>query len=144
MAATDAGALEARSMEISKSLSREQCYILMMRPNPNVPAAPSPAKLRIEHHEYLLRLEREGRLFAAGPLADRGEKPYGAGMIVIRAASREEAAAIGAQEPYTHAGLREMDVIPWQRNEGVTKLEIRLADGVLKIDDRTYRLQSEG
>ena len=33
-----------------------------------------------------------------------------------------------------------MDVIPWQRNEGTLRLELRLADGVLTIDDRTYRL----
>jgi hypothetical protein len=31
-------------------------------------------------------------------------------------------------------------VLPWQRNEGTLKLELRLADGVLRMDDRTYTL----
>ncbi|MDB5641599.1 MAG: hypothetical protein JWN07_916 [Hyphomicrobiales bacterium] len=128
---------------ISASLSREQTYVLMMRPNPDAPAMASRDLLRIEHHEYLLGLERSGILFAAGPFADRGEKPSGSGMIVIRASSREEATRIGNQEPYTRNGLRLMDVLPWQRNEGTLKLELRLADGVLKIDDRTYRLTKD-
>jgi uncharacterized protein YciI len=125
---------------ITASLSREQTYVLMMRPNPEAPPIESRDLLRIEHHEYLLDLERRGILFAAGPFADRGEKPSGSGMIVIRAPSCEEATRIGHEEPYTRNRLRLMDVIPWQRNEGTLKLELRLADGVLKIDERTYRL----
>jgi hypothetical protein len=34
-----------------------------------------------------------------------------------------------------------MDIIPWQRTEGSIRLELRLADGVLKIDERIYHLQ---
>jgi hypothetical protein len=37
-----------------------------------------------------------------------------------------------------------MEIIPWQRNEGSLRLELRLADGVLKIDERTYNLQKVG
>ncbi len=133
---------------LSTSLSREQCYLLMMRPNPDAPPdlllGDSREQLRIRHHDYLVDLERRGIIFAAGPFADIGEKPSGSGLIIIRAADREEAARIGGQEPYTHAGLRLMDIIPWQRNEGSLRLELRLADGVLKIDERTYRLQKMG
>jgi uncharacterized protein YciI len=125
---------------ITASLAREQTYVLMMHPNPDAPPPESRALLRIEHHEYLLDLERRGILFAAGPFADRGETPSGSGMIIIRAASREEATRIGHEEPYTRNRLRLMDVLPWQRNEGVLKLELRFADGVLKIDERTYTL----
>ena len=125
---------------ITASLAREQTYVLMMRPNPDAPAIESRDLLRIEHHDYLLELERSGILFAAGPFADRGEKPSGSGMIIIRAVSHEAATRIGHEEPYTRHGLRLMDVIPWQRNEGTLRLELRLADGVLTIDDRTYRL----
>lgn len=129
---------------ISASLTREQTYVLMMRPNPDAPPVESRGLLRIAHHEYLLDLERRGVLFAAGPFADRGERSSGSGMIIIRAPSREEATRIGREEPYTRSGLRLMDVLPWQRNEGAMKLEIRLADGVLTIDDRTYSLTKRG
>jgi uncharacterized protein YciI len=125
---------------ITASLAREQTYVLMMRPNPDAPRPESRDLLRIEHHQYLLDLERRGILFAAGPFSDRGESSSGSGMIIIRAPSREDATRIGHEEPYTRTGLRLMDVLPWQRNEGTLKLEVRLADGVLKIDDRTYTL----
>lgn len=125
---------------ILASLTREQTYVLMMRPNPEAPQQPSRDELRIEHHTYLLELERSGQLFAAGPFADLNEKPTGSGMIIIRAQSRADAAEIGAREPYTRAGLRIMEVLPWQRNEGTLRIELRFADGVLKVDGRTYDL----
>jgi hypothetical protein len=48
------------------------------------------------------------------------------------------------REPYTKAGLRDMQVTPWQRNEGVVRLALNFADGELKIDDRTYSLTPKG
>jgi uncharacterized protein YciI len=130
---------------LSTKLSREQCYLLMMKPNPDAPLDLPPRvsreQLRIRHHEYLVDLEQRGIIFGAGPFADIGEKPSGSGMIIVRAKNREEAARIGGQEPYTQAGLRVMDIIPWQRTEGSIRLELRLADGVLKIDERIYHLQ---
>ena len=136
--------LAQQVVALSAKLSREQCYLLMMKPNPDarlLPPGISREQLRIRHHEYLVDLERLGIIFAAGPFADIGEKPSGSGMIIVRAKNREEAARIGGQEPYTQAGLRLMEIIPWQRTEGSIRLELRLADGVLKIDERTYHLQ---
>jgi uncharacterized protein YciI len=139
----DAGAKDAaaRAAAIQASLSREQCYVLMMRPNPDAPPMPRPAEeMRIVHHEYLLDLERRGILFGAGPFVDETGKRVGAGMIIIRAASRAEAEAIGYAEPYTAAKQRLMEFIPWQRNEGTVRLNLRFADGVLEVDNRAYRL----
>jgi uncharacterized protein YciI len=133
----------ARAASLNASLSREQTYVLMLRPNLDAPELASRDELRIRHHEFLVGLERQGILFGAGPFVDRGEKPSGSGMIIIRAESREEAARIAAEEPYTKAGLRLIDIVPWQRNEGSMRLEIRLADGFLRIDERVYTLQKQ-
>jgi len=130
---------EEHAAEITRSLSREQNYVLMLRPNPNAPKYDRNL-LRIEHHEYLIDLERQGILFAAGPFADAGEKPSGSGMLIIRAADQAEAARIGRNEPYTREKIRLMEIIPWQRNEGTLKIELRLADGILNIDNRNYSL----
>ncbi|HWG06742.1 MAG TPA: YciI family protein [Beijerinckiaceae bacterium] len=131
----------SRAAAIQGSLSREQCYVLMMRPNPDAPAlAITAAEMRIAHHEYLLDLERRGILFGAGPFVDESGTRHGAGMIIIRAASRAEAEAIGYAEPYTAARQRLMDFLPWQRNEGTVRINLRFADGVLDIDGRSYRL----
>ena len=138
--------LKRRVAGIQGSLTREQCYVLMMRPNPSPPPMPcSPEEMRIVHHEYLLDLERRGILFAAGPFVDENGNRVGSGMIVIRSNSRAEAETIGNAEPYTAAKQRLMDFIPWQRNEGTVKLNIRFADGVLEVDQRTYKLtKAEG
>lgn len=130
---------EEQAAEITRSLSREQNYVLMLRPNPNAPKYDRDM-LRIKHHEYLIDLERRGILFAAGPFADRGEKPSGSGMLIIRAADQVEATRIGGHEPYTREKIRLMEIIPWQRNEGTLKVEIRFADGILNIDNRNYSL----
>jgi hypothetical protein len=131
----------SRAAAIQGALSREQCYVLMMRPNPAAPPlAVSAAEIRIAHHDYLLELERRGILFGAGPFVDETGTRHGAGMIIIRAASRAEAEAIGTAEPYTSAGQRLIDFLPWQRNEGTIRLELRFADGVLDVDGRSYHL----
>jgi uncharacterized protein YciI len=124
-----------------KTLLREQCYVCWMTPTD---APPPPGKtaadIRTEHFAYLLELERSGVLFAAGPFVDEDGVRHGAGMLLIRAATRTEAEAIAYAEPYTKAGMRKMDLTPWQRNEGSLNLRIRFADGVVEIDNRTYAL----
>ena len=132
---------KARAAAIQGALSREQCYVLMMKPNPAPPPMPcAPEEMRIVHHDYLVDLERRGILFGAGPFVDETGTRVGAGMIIIRAKSRAEAEAIGLAEPYTKAGQRLMEFIPWQRNEGTVRLNIRFADGVLEVDQRAYKL----
>ncbi len=126
---------------LQKTLAREQCYVCWMRPNENAPPMPvSPEEMRLIHHEYLLDLERRGVLFAAGPFVDENGKRHGSGMLLIRAKTRAEAEALAFAEPYTKAGQRIMELTPWQRNEGVVNLSLRLADGVMQLDSRTYKL----
>ena len=132
----------ARRVEgVQASLVREQCYICWMTPNEDAPPlAVSKQQMRLDHHDYLLDLERRGVLFGAGPFVDEKGRRHGAGMIIVRAASREEAEAIAFAEPYTKAGQRIMTLTPWQRNEGAVNLTLRFADGVLEVDNRRYKL----
>jgi uncharacterized protein YciI len=124
-----------------KTLLREQCYVCWMTPTDTAPpAGKTSADVRTEHFAYLRELERSGVLFAAGPFMDENGVRHGAGMLLIRAASRAEAEKIAYAEPYTKAGMRKMTLTPWQRNEGSLNLRIRFADGVVEIDNRTYAL----
>ena len=126
---------------LAKQLVREQCYLLMMRPaDPEHKPARTQDEIRLEHHDYLVDLERRGLLVGAGPCRDGDGWVRGTGMIIVRAADRAEAEALGAAEPFTAAGLRSMDIIPWQRNEGNMVVNLRLADGVLEIDNRRWSL----
>ena len=122
-------------------LQREQCYLIMMRPVENPKVAPIPqAEMRLEHHDYLVDMERRGILFAAGPLRDDEGWERGHGLLIFRATNRAEATKWAMQEPYTKYGQREVEIIPWQRNEGTISINLRLADGFLEIDNRKWAI----
>ncbi len=126
------------------ALVREQCYLCFMRPTDKpIPPGRSAEDIRAEHHDYLVDLERRGVLFAAGPFVDENGTRHGAGLIILRVATRAEAETIGHAEPYTRLGLRTMEITPWQRNEGTLELKLRFADGVLEVDNRTYALKKK-
>lgn len=112
----------------------------MTAPDAPPPLPKSPEKMRMDHHRYLVALERKGVLFAAGPFVNEKGERVGLGMIIIRARSTAEATRIALREPYTKAGQRVMTITPWQRNEGSLRLSLNLADGELAIDSRTYTL----
>jgi uncharacterized protein YciI len=134
--------MEALNRKVDgKTLLREQCYVCWMTPtDAPPPSGKTAADIRTEHFAYLLELERSGVLFAAGPFVDEDGVRHGAGMLLIRAATRAEAERIAYAEPYTRAGMRKMTLTPWQRNEGALNLSIRFADGVIEVDNRTYTL----
>lgn len=122
-------------------LAREQCYVCWMTAPAKPPPMPvTPEKMRMDHHRYLVDLERKGLLFAAGPFVNENGDRVGLGMIIIRARSGSEAARIAMREPYTKAGQRVMTITPWQRNEGSLRLVLNLAAGELKIDSRSYTI----
>jgi uncharacterized protein YciI len=133
---------------VEKGLTREQCYLCIMRKNESPPEqTKSPDQLRLEHHDFLLDLERRGMLFAAGPFRDENGQwstAHGIGMIIVRAKTRAEAEAIAFSEPFTKAGWHTMEVAPWQRNEGTVHISVHFANGILEIDNRTYELKSKG
>ncbi len=133
---------------VEKALTREQCYLCIMRKNESPPEqTKSHDQLRLEHHDFLLDLERRRILFAAGPFRDENGQwstTHGIGMIIVRAKNRAEAEIIAFSEPFTQAGWHTMEVVPWQRNEGTVHISLRFADGVLEIDNRTYELKSKG
>ena len=60
------------------------------------------------HVEHLRALDDAGGLVLGGPLPGRHES-----LIVVRAASLEDAAAVAARDPFVAAGVRTMDVATW-------------------------------
>lgn len=123
------------------SLAREQCYVCWMSAPDNPPRLrKSAVRMRKEHHDYLVELERKGILFGAGPFRDEHGNRVGVGMLIIRASSTRAAKRIANAEPYTKAGQRVMTVTPWQRNEGCLSLSISFAHGEMSLDDRTWTL----
>jgi len=127
--------------KLMRGLQREQCYLIMMRPAENPPPPPKPQpEMRLDHHAWLVEMERRGVLVGAGPCRDAEGWVPGSGLLILRADNKAEAEALAREEPYTKSGQREIDIIPWQRNEGSTTINLRLADGYLEMDRRRWKL----
>ncbi len=100
-------------------------------------AAPdtTPERLRATlpaHLDHQVALEKEGVLFAAGPLdAEDGSRR---GLIVIRANSFEDARRIADTDPFHAQGLRTYTVEQWTVNEGSYTVRLTYSDQRLSLD----------
>ena len=84
------------------------------------------------HLDHQVRLEKDGVLFAAGPLdAEDGSRR---GLIVIRAESFEDARRIADTDPFHAEGLRTYTVEQWAANEGSYTVRLTYSDQRLALD----------
>lgn len=88
-----------------------------------------------DHLAYLATLEARGALFLAGPLSDEtGEEMQGQGMLILRAASLEEARALAEGDPMHATGARSFTLRRWLVNEGGLSLTLRLGAQTVSFD----------
>jgi len=85
-------------------------------------------KYRDAHLAHQMKLEKEGILFAAGPLADPDGTLKQYGLIIIRAESAEEAKRIADMDPMHQHGMREYTLHKWSLNEGRINISIDFSD----------------
>jgi len=115
-------------------LARKRLYVILTKPTTSwdVDMNRRETLLR-EHLLWLMRIEGEGRLFAAGPLDVAGTEWAGNGLCIVRAGSVAEATEIGSQDPFVIAGLKTISVHSWALNEGSLTLTVRLLNQVIEI-----------
>ena len=77
------------------------------------------------HIDYMIGLERDGKVFASGPMGVPGK---GDGLTILRVDTLEEAQAIVDADPFVATG-RTTRVEPWTVNEGSVHVELRFSDG---------------
>jgi uncharacterized protein YciI len=83
-----------------------------------------------EHLDYMIGLERAGKLFASGPLGD-GTK--GDGMTILRAADDAEAHELAARDPFVVNGIRTFKIEPWTVMEGSLNVTVHFSDRSTRI-----------
>lgn len=108
--------------EASKGMLQKQLYAIVTTPTNGL----GPVFANIEEHlKFQVGLEKQGVMFAAGPLwTDDGEAWEGEGLVIVRAASKDEARAIAERDPMHISGARSFRIRPWMINEG--SLTVRL------------------
>lgn len=116
--------------ELTASMLRKELYIVTARPA----RGPGTKELLAEHLEYQINLEREGKLFGAGPVYEEGEEVPSAGMIILRAANALEARKIADADPMHASGARTYTVQKWLLNEGSMTVTFRYSDQSVVID----------
>jgi len=109
-------------MEASRRMLQKQLYAIFTTPVNGI----GPVLENMEDHlNFQISLEREGTMFAAGPMWTDDEQSWeGEGLVVVRAASREEAIAIALRDPMHQRGARSFTVRPWMINEGTITVRL--------------------
>jgi len=79
-------------------------------PRPTDPAVLE--KMQADHIGNLQRLHGEGRFLAAGPLADPTQQRRG--ILVLKAATRDEIQGFFTNDPYVKAGIMTVTVEAWK------------------------------
>jgi len=68
---------------------------------------------RPAHVDYLMALDKAGKLKFAGPFIGEDGKPMGS-LVAVEATGRAEAEQIAAGDPYAKADLFEsVEILPW-------------------------------
>lgn len=112
-------------MEASSAMLQKQLYAIFTRPTGAIEAVLANME---EHLAFQVSLEKDGVLYAAGPMWSDDEKTWeGEGLVVVRAGSRSEAIAIAERDPMHRSGARQFTVRPWMINEGTVTVRLDMS-----------------
>lgn len=97
--------------------------------------SPEKAKEQFNAHlDYQVHLEKSGVLYGAGPLYDGDTGRPSAGLVIVRAASMEDAKAIADADPMHSTGARTYTMRRWKLNEGAINVTLNFSDQSATID----------
>jgi uncharacterized protein YciI len=85
------------------------------------------------HLAHQVRLEKEGIMFAAGPLQNEDGSRAETGLIVIRAADAADARRIADSDPMHKNGVRAYTLYQWTVNEGRMTMSFDFSDQSAKF-----------
>ncbi|MBO6717975.1 MAG: hypothetical protein JJ913_08470 [Rhizobiaceae bacterium] len=109
-------------MQASSQMLQKQLYAIFTTPTGGIDAILANLEA---HLAFQVSLEKDGILYAAGPMWSDDEQSWdGDGLVVVRAGSRKEAIAIAERDPMHVSGARKFTVRPWMINEGTVTIRL--------------------
>lgn len=121
-------------MQTAKSRGALALELFVVESLPGGPVADVKANLP-DHLAYQRTLEERNILVLAGPLSDAsGKEMQGAGLIVYRATSMDEAQKLAENDPMHKSGARSFTLRKWLVNEGSLNISIGLSTGRVSLD----------
>ena len=119
-----------RIRQLTQRMLRKKLYVILSKGG----ATPEQiGEVLPQHLEYMIGLEKNGILFASGPLTAAAGQPAGDGLTILRAASAEEARAIASADPFVVNKLRTFEVREWTLMEGSFGVKLNFSDQSLDI-----------
>ncbi len=105
-------------------------FFVMLRVIPDQSRLPP---LMLAHYHWLTDLEKQGVLFASGPMFIRDGSP-GAGMTVFRAPDFQHADVLAASDPFCKAGAASYDLQRWSVGSGRVSIVVDFSDQTVRFD----------
>lgn len=125
-----AATAEERIRQLTGRMLRKKLYVILSK------GGATPEQLGAvlpEHLEYMIGLEKQGVLFASGPLGTAPGKPLGDGLTIVRAQSEDEARRIASDDPFVLNNIRTFEVREWTVMEGSLGVRVNFSDQSLEI-----------
>jgi uncharacterized protein len=122
---------QARIRELTKGMLRKKLYVVLSKGG----ATPEKIAEHLPRHlEYMIGLEKQGVLFASGPLAEADGTMRGDGLTILREANAEAARAIAQADPFVTHGLRSFELREWTVMEGSLGIRLNFSDQSLVVE----------
>lgn len=121
---------DMKEVERLKALMLQRSYFVMFR---TIVDRSRLGPVMLEHYRWIIGLEKEGKVFASGPLFGPMGEP-GVGMTIFRAENQEHAEAMAAGDPFVISGAATFEIKRWQVNEGRISVSIDFSDQSYCID----------
>lgn len=115
---------DADKVKALKERMWKKQYYLMFRTLVDPERIP---EVLLEHYEWMIGMEKDGHVFASGPVFDRGGE-QGVGLTVFRADSWEQAEELASADPFVTSGAVDFEIKRWQVNEGRISVSVDFSD----------------
>jgi uncharacterized protein len=121
---------QERIPELTKGMLRKRLYVILSKGGA---ASDAIAEHLPQHLEYMIGLEKQGVLFASGPLAGADGQMRGDGLTIVRAANAQAAREIAEADPFVVHGLRSFELREWTVMEGSLGIKVNFSDQSLEL-----------